>query len=121
MTSWKLERTVQCKKCPWRKDVDPHEIPNGYSVERHAALRSTIATPGDISRLHEDDQHVMACHETQDAHCIGWLVNQIGAGNNIALRLRMRHCENALAVRTVGEQHATFDDTLPEELRASSN
>ena len=46
MTSWKLKQTAQCAKCPWRVDVDPHEIPNGYSVDKHAALASTIAAPG---------------------------------------------------------------------------
>jgi hypothetical protein len=55
----------------------------------------------------------MACHELEGAHCIGWLVNQVGVGNNIAMRLRMRDCENADAIRLRGEQHACFDDTLP--------
>lgn len=33
--------------------------------------------------------------------------------NNIGLRLRMRTCENAGAIRLRGEQHQTFEDTLP--------
>lgn len=112
---WKLERTVQCKKCPWRKDVDPHDIPNGYSEERHRALGSTIAAPGDLSQLNDAELHVMACHETSQAHCIGWLAHQAGPGNNIALRLRLRTCENAHRIQTVGDQHETFEDTLPRE------
>lgn len=108
----KLKRTVQCAKCPWRKDVDPHEIPNGYSEDKHRALKNTISDGG-IAGIFSSNIHVMACHETHDAHCIGWLVHQLGRGNNIALRLAMRHCENANQIKTIGEQHETFEDTLP--------
>ena len=110
---WLLKRTRQCDKCPWRVDVDPQTIPNGYSVAKHRALASTIAKPGDLSSLN-GEQRSMACHETHDSHCIGWLVNQIGAGNNIGLRLRMLTCSNGDRIRTVGRQHATFEDTLQQ-------
>jgi hypothetical protein len=109
MTAWRLKRTRQCLKCPWRVETDPYDIPNGYDVEKHRALRSTIAEPGDWTH-----SHVMACHETAEAHCIGWLVNQLGPGNNIALRLRIRSCTNAHAIQLRGEQHETFEDTLPQ-------
>lgn len=111
--SWKLKRTKQCAKCPWRKVVDPRSIPNGYSEEKHRALRSTIARPSDLSALASNEIRVMACHETHDTHCIGWLVNQLDRGNNIALRLDMLSCENADKIRLVGEQHESFEDTLP--------
>lgn len=62
--SWKLKRTKQCAKCPWRKDVNPRNIPNGYSEEKHRALRSTIARPGDLSALTSNKIRVMASHET---------------------------------------------------------
>ena len=110
--SWKLKRTTQCDKCPWRKDVDPNDIPNGYSAEKHCALKSTIAKPGDFTGL-AGPLKVMACHETEDAHCIGWLNNQLGPGNNIAMRMAMRNCENASKIKIVGEQHETFEDTIP--------
>lgn len=58
----------------------------------------------------------MACHESVPAdemHCVGWIENQMGPGNNIALRIQLRDCENIGELRTVGEQHQTFDDTLP--------
>lgn len=55
----------------------------------------------------------MACHEIHDAHCIGWLMNQLGSGNNIGLRIQMISCENAGKIRLKGEQHATFEETLP--------
>lgn len=113
MTStWKLKRTAQCEKCPWRVGVDPHDIPNGYCETKHAALVSTIAKPGDLSNLF-GAQHAMACHETDDAHCVGWLANQLGPGNNISLRLQMMTCKNAGKIRLRGEQHQHFEDTLP--------
>ena len=107
----KLKRTKQCEKCPWRKDVNPHDIPDGYCETKHKNLASTIAKPGDLSGVFRKELHVMACHETQDAHCIGWLTNQIGPGNNIALRLAMHGCKQS--IKTVGEQHECFEDTLP--------
>lgn len=111
----KLKRTKQCAKCPWRVDVDPNDIPFGYSATKHEQLDSTIAKPGDTSFLFRDGaMRVMACHETHDAHCIGWLANQLGPGNNIGLRLAMRNCENIGNLKLVGEQHRHFEDTLPE-------
>lgn len=115
----KLKRLKQCAKCPWRKDVDPHDIPNGYCETKHAALKSTIAEPGDFGTAlavmnNREPLHIMACHETHDAHCVGWLVNQLGPGNNIALRMDMRNYENARHLKTIGEQHETFEDTLPK-------
>jgi len=107
--SWKLKRVVQCEKCPWLVGVDPHDIPNGYSEAKHRALERTIAHPGSLS----DSGAAMACHEMDKAHCIGWLVNQLGPGNNIGLRIRMIFCENAKFIKLRGEQHETFEDTLP--------
>ncbi|MCY7346291.1 MAG: DUF6283 family protein [Pyrinomonadaceae bacterium] len=103
----------QCAKCPWLKRVDPRDIPNGYSEEKHRALRSTIADAGDLSALASNEIRVMACHETHKTHCIGWLANQNGDGNNIALRLDMLSCANADKIRLLGEQHKSFEDTLP--------
>lgn len=110
--AWKLKRTAQCAKCPWRKDVDPHDIPNGYCETKHQGLAGTIAEPGALPDL-SGSLRVMACHETDDAHCVGWLANQLGPGNNIGLRLSMLGCENIGKLRLVGEQHETFGDTLP--------
>jgi hypothetical protein len=110
----KLKRTTQCAKCPWRVDVDPNDIPNGYCPTKHANLKDTIATEGDLSGLFGGTLKVMACHETHDAHCIGWLMNQLGPGNNIALRFQMRNCENLSKARLVGKQHERFEDTLPD-------
>lgn len=38
------KKRIQCKACPWRKDVVPErDIPGGYSKERHRNLKDTIA------------------------------------------------------------------------------
>jgi hypothetical protein len=120
MNAWKLKRTAQCRKCPWRADVDPHDIPNGYCVDKHAALASTIAMPGALPAP-DAPLHVMACHESEDAHCVGWLHHQLGRGNNIALRLRMRSCANADQLRLCGVQHETFEATLPRDATLESH
>lgn len=106
---WKLKRTRQCAKCPWKTSTNPHDIPNGYSEEKHAALADTIAEPGSLRSAGK----AMACHETHDAHCIGWLAHQLGRGNNIPLRMQMMSCQNAKHIQLDGEQHQTFEDTLP--------
>lgn len=111
--TWRLKRTSQCAHCPWIKGVDPHSIPNGYSEDRHRDLRSTIANPSDPLSTLAGQQVVMACHELEDAHCVGWVANQVGRGNNIGLRLRLMRCENAGQIRLRGAQHQRFEDTLP--------
>jgi Family of unknown function (DUF6283) len=112
MADWKLKRTQQCDKCPWRVETDPTMIPNGYSVAAHRALVATIAAPCDVSLIGQP-QHIMACHEKHDAHCIGWLAHQMSVGNNLALRLSLLSCDNLGALRLRGAQHPTFADTLP--------
>jgi hypothetical protein len=87
-------------------------IPNGYSVEKHQALADTISKAPTLASIFEPVK-IMACHETQDAPCIGWLVNQLGPGNNLGMRVQMRNCENADKIRLRGEQHQRFEDTLP--------
>lgn len=112
--TWRLKRTRQCAKCPWKVSTNPHDIPHGYCEKKHAALSSTIADPGSLRGL--NGMPAMACHEHkpgEEAHCIGWLVNQIGPGNNIPLRMKMMSCENADKIQLDGEQHETFEDTLP--------
>jgi Family of unknown function (DUF6283) len=110
-----LKRTKQCKHCPWRKDACVDDI-LGYSPELHPKLEETIAQPMDWSGLYGNQLKIMACHESpvgDETACIGWLVNQLGPGNNILLRLAMRSCPERGEIETVGEQHETFEDTLP--------
>lgn len=103
----------QCAKCPWKVTTNPNEIPNGYSVQLHQGLEVTIAgrkinPSGPI--------HIMACHESpvgEEIPCAGWLMNQLGPGNNIPLRLAVvTKCISA-DVELVGEQHERLEDTLP--------
>ncbi len=103
---------LQCGKCPWKKSTNPHDIPDGYSEAQHRGLASTIAEPGSF----RPDSAIMACHETavgKELPCVGWLVQQLGPGNNIGLRLKVRAGKVDANVKTVGPQHARFEDTLP--------
>lgn len=103
----------QCAKCPWKVSTDPHAIPNGYCTTKHAGLADTIAAPATMT---SGPLRIMACHETpegQELPCIGWLVNQLGPGNNLGLRLAVLQGRIDADVETVGPQHETFEDTLP--------
>ena len=97
--------------------MNSRDIPDGYCETKHKNLGSSIAKEGDLSFLASNTLTIMACHETNDAHCIGWLVNQLGVGNNIGIRLEIMNCENADKIQVIGEQHDTFLDTLPKPLR----
>ena len=105
----------QCCKCPWKKSVNPHEIPNGYSVGRHKNLKSTIARPG-LEQLRRKTLRAMACHEThktKEQYCVGWLHHQLGPGNNLALRIKM--LRDNFPIELDGDQHESFEDTLPKD------
>lgn len=113
-----MKKRVQCKACPWRVDCEPaKDIPGGYCEKKHANLKSTIAEPG---RLQLDGvMRLMACHESPGEGskrkpfvCVGWLANQLGPGNNLALRLRAMAGEFP-EFKLIGPQHARFEDTLP--------
>lgn len=106
-------RKKQCKACPWKVSTVPErDIPNGYSQELHERLRRTIAEPGDC----RGSTRIMACHEHPpggEVPCVGWVINQLGPGNNIGLRIlaldgRFRDLE------VDGPQHRHFEDTLPK-------
>lgn len=109
---------TQCKACPWKKSTVPErDIPGGYSENKHRGLRDTIAVPGLIQL--GGVARVMACHESkpgQEIECVGWVMQQLGPGNNIALRMRaMDGRYNGW--RTVGPQHERFEDTLPKRTK----
>jgi len=104
----------QCKKCPWKKSVDPHTIPNGYKPSKHRKLSCTIATPGALPT--GDTLRLMACHESKvgkEIPCVGWLTHQLGVGNNLHLRLAVIQGRVDANIKTVGPQHERFEDTLP--------
>lgn len=105
---------TQCATCPWRVDCEPErDIPNGYSRELHEELRDTIAEPGSFCQ----PTRIMACHYSPvgtEKPCVGWLAHQLGEGNNLGLRLAVLRGQIPVP-KTVGRQHRTFDDTLPEK------
>ena len=106
----------QCKKCPWKKGTNPHEIPDGYRVELHQRIACTIATEASSIETVHDPLRVMGCHEHPSearVPCVGWIVHQLGPGNNIALRLRVALGKFDANVQAVGPQHERFGDTLP--------
>lgn len=117
--TWTLKQTTQCDKCPWKVSTDPYDIPNGYEVEKHQAVRDTIAEPGDLD--FSNTMPAMACHEAHEAHCIGWMAHQLGRGNNISLRLKMIGCTNRRKLQIVGEQHPNFEATLPRIRKEKTN
>jgi len=114
-----MAKRKQCKKCPWRKDVDPNDIPNGYCSTKHANLKSTIAEGDVMSQIANNrGLRIMACHESpigKEKPCVGWLANQLGDGNNIPLRIAASSGRIDCNFDLVGEQHATLEDTLPGE------
>jgi hypothetical protein len=116
MCKFKLPRLKQCEKCPWKKTTNPYDIPDGYDVEKHKTLTSTIRTGDDLFQQTSN----MACHHSDgedSMYCVGWLHNQLGVGNNIMLRLQMMNCENIGKIKLVGAQHERFEDTLPKEIK----
>jgi len=100
--------------------VDPNDIPGEYCSTKHAGLKSTIAEPGRFAP--HEGLRLMACHETppgRELPCVGYLVNQLGPGNNIGLRLAVAVGRVDSHVETVGPQHETFEETLPGARRGA--
>ncbi len=114
-------RKKQCRKCPWLVSTDPLEIPGGYRVELHEALRSTIAEKDAIDL--GGPLRMMACHESQvgaEAPCVGWIDHQLGRGGNLKLRLAAARRPDLLDYELIGEQREAFEDTLPSSARVDS-
>lgn len=110
---FRLSRTKQCAKCPWKVSTDPYDIPQ-YCPTLHAVhLAKTIAEPRSLQQT----ATAMACHHSNgndQMYCVGWLHHQLGRGNNIPLRLLMMRCENIGDLKIYGPQHERFEDTLPQ-------
>jgi hypothetical protein len=118
---WKLKRTAQCAACPWKTTTVPERDIPTYDAAKHAALARTICPTEPeamlawtMAKLNGDEPtHVFTCHDTDEAHCVGWLHNQLGRGSNVVQRIAMSACTNAHRIRIDGPQHPTFEDTLP--------
>lgn len=105
----------QCAKCPWKKSTG-NDIPNGFAKNAHDLMRRMTATPGSLKRT----ELVMQCHETSDSDplpCVGWLVHQLGPGNNLRLRLASIAGQIDGNVETVGPQHTHPEDVVPQPRR----
>ncbi|GAA0536529.1 hypothetical protein [Chitinophaga japonensis] len=90
----------------------------------HKKLARTIAKPGSLEKLNEPSVYAMNCHLTacgDKEFCVGWLYNQLGEGSNIPLRIHMiENYKDWGDLKVVGEQHATFKDTLPKDYKQLS-
>lgn len=111
-------RNTQCAACPWKVATNPHtDIPNGYDAAKHARL--IVCTAG-IEGLNQPIR-AMACHESKtgkESACVGWLVNQLGPGNNIALRL---HALDGRfdKLKVIGEQHESLAEMCATSARTA--
>ena len=97
-------------------DVNPNDIPNGYSCDAHRRLKGTISDPAERPRI-GGVLRIMSCHEYprgKEQACVGWLHNQLGEGNNLALRFKVAMGRIPANYALVGAQHETFEDTLPD-------
>ena len=72
-----------------------------------------------IDSLFRSCRTAMACHYSKPGEefvCAGWLHHQLGVGNNISVRLAV--ATRKLPVPEVdGEQHESFEATLPKKRR----
>ena len=126
MSTFRLARTKQCKTCPWKAGASPSIdiAPYGYSLQKHKALISTISQSPLDFLFTDGPLRTMSCHhstEGNEQHCVGWLHNQLGPGNNVGLRLWWRKVENAGELKVDGPQHETFEDTLPKTTPTNMN
>lgn len=109
----KLQRTKQCKNCPWKLSVNPADIPNGFDYDSHKRILENAPKEGQI---YVEKLHIMSCHNSNDndeMFCIGWLKNQLGSGNNIPLRIKMMNYSNVSKIKTFGKQKADFKLVKP--------
>lgn len=84
------------------------DIPGQYSAEKHARLIQCQS--GGVEGL-RDPIRAMACHESSPGReypCVGWLVNQLGPGNNLALRLRAITTGEYRDLQVEGDQHESL-------------
>lgn len=116
-----LGRTKQCAACPWKKSTNPHtDISGNYDPKKHEKLIACQA-PGSLT----DELRAMACHESSAEEpyaCVGWVVNQLGPGNNVALRLKAAFDPNPekwRQLKTFGEQHDTIEEMVATAKRGA--
>lgn len=109
----KVREVKQCKSCPWRVGSVPGRDIPGYDRALHEGLRETVE--GGLGSLGQSIKR-MACHVSRpgkDVVCAGWLENQLGVGNNFAVRLAVVAGDLPAPV-VDGEQHESLEATLGE-------
>lgn len=115
-----MKKVHQCKSCPWKTSTVPERDIPRYKLSLARRLGRTIAKSAEDSTrsaLSSCPMHVMACHYSnygEEIPCAGWLHNQLGVGNNIAVRLRVMGGHMPVP-EVEGEQHERYEDTLPCE------
>lgn len=102
--------TTPCASCPWRRDSDPHEIPN-FELDK---ARKLVCTVGDGS---DDFRPIMACHgstEVCNRPCVGY-VAKVGYTN---LSVRIAALDNTIPLGEIAADTADLDlyDTFDEML-----
>lgn len=99
---------LQCASCPWKLSINPDALPANYGhVDRDAVVRAS-AEPGSFRR---PEGPPIGCHVVRPGPvlpCVGWLVQQLGPGNNLALRMKVIAGVVDDTVETVGPQRATL-------------
>lgn len=103
----------QCKRCPWKVSTGKN-IPNGFAEDARERLQRMTAVPGSLERT----ERMMQCHETPNEEplpCVGWLVHQLGSGNNLRLRMAVISGQIDPNVETVGPQHSHPENVVPKE------
>lgn len=105
----------QCRKCPWRVDVDPTDIDN-YDRDMHEAMIDRLSHRGGFETvLH--GLRIMACHESKEGAefpCVGWMAHELGPGNNIGLRIAAAAGRIDTDFELVGDQHPSLESTLSD-------
>jgi hypothetical protein len=113
MGSWKLNRTKQCEKCPWKVSVSA--TPPNYEWDDKVVMPDHSSGEGTISMI--------PCLEsTKDSteYCVAWIQNQVGGAHNPRLRNNMHYFENGKDVKTIGKQHSNCTSNLLRRERANA-
>lgn len=64
----------QCKKCPWRKDVDPYEIPDGYSRNLHCGLAGASHQRNPVLQVRNSAHNLAVVDNLQGLETLCWLL-----------------------------------------------
>lgn len=102
----------QCRTCPWRADVDPTNIPEGHGRVDGRMLALSVADG--LESLANPNVINAECHAYPGTGlvCVGWLVHQLGPGQNFSVRMKVIKGRIDANVETVGPQRNLVDEML---------